>query len=210
MTVASTNMEAPARTAWCVPFLSAYRPTSGLNAYMPATCSDTTNWLSDSCPCNFMCTGVIAITATMVTCEMTIEASASRPFCVATTIAKASLMLGSFTVPFGLMPPAITNGSGRKRIDVLRNAPSRTMPENTHGPVYFAQPNQSWPATSAGEMSNGPKTAPKVEAKIMRLIARARLCGSAKSVAAYRASKFDACPLPNKNRPTINSASERC
>ena len=32
-----------------------------------------------------MCTGVIVITATMVTCEMTIEARASRPFCVATT-----------------------------------------------------------------------------------------------------------------------------
>ena len=93
-------------------------------------------------------------------------------------------MLGSLTPPFGVMPPATTSGSGLSRSAVLRNAQNKMVAENTHGPVYLCHPNQFSPAASAGEMSNGPNTAPNVDAKTIRLIAEARCSGSAKSVAA--------------------------
>ena len=45
---------------------------------MPAMCSDTTYGLTSSWPCSLRCIGVIAMTATIVTCEITIAVSASR------------------------------------------------------------------------------------------------------------------------------------
>ena len=154
-----------------------------------------------------MCTGVIVITATMTDCEITIDARASLPLGVATTTVSASFMLGSFTLPFSLMPPATTNGSGRNRTAVFTKASNNMHAENAHGPVYLCHPNHSCPAASAGEIRSGPNTAPNVDANTIRLIAWPRCSGTAKSVAAYLASKFEACPFPKRNNPTRNNGS---
>ncbi len=61
------------------PCLSLNRPTHGLNAYIPAMCSEITYELTVSWPCDFRCTGVMVITATIVICEMIIDATASVP-----------------------------------------------------------------------------------------------------------------------------------
>ncbi len=63
-------------------------------------------------------------------------------------------------------------------------AAKKQSPPSNHGPVYRPSPNHTSPARWAGLISNGPTTAPNVEAKTTWLIALARWSGSARSVAA--------------------------
>ena len=183
-TVAATRIAAPRRTEARVPFPAVYRPTSGLNAYIPAMCSDTTYWLSVSCPCSFMWTGVIVMIATIAACDTTIEPSARRPLLVAVTMRSAAGMEGSFSPAEPRTPPETTSGSGRRRSETFVNATRSTHEAKSHGPVYLCHPNAFSPAHCAGPMRSGPNTAPNVEAKTMRLMARERSAGSARSVAA--------------------------
>ena len=131
-----------------------------------------------------MCTGVIVMIATIAACDTTIEPSASRPLLVAVTMRSAAGMEGSFSSTELRTPPETTSGSGRRRSETFVNATRRTHEAKSQGPVYLCHPNAVSPAHCAGPMRSGPKTAPNVDAKTMRLIARERSAGSARSVAA--------------------------
>ena len=130
------------------------------------------------------------MTATIVAWEITIAASASRPFAVAPAVRTAAT---KFMRRCGSnVAPLTTSGSGRNRANVLAAASNKNTDDASHGPLYVASPNHSLPAHCAGATSNGPNTAPNVDANTTRLIANERWFGSARSVAAYRASKFAA------------------
>ena len=160
------------------------------------------NALTDSCPWILRCTGVIVMIATIVICDSAIAAMASREEdeCRSGMSTSESERLGPASDP---NRPAIASGSGLSLNHTFRSENVKKRPEKIQGPVYRFHPNRDSPNRSAGLIKIGPKTAPNVEAKSTLLMAFPRCSGSARSVAAYRARRFDACPLPNKNSPTM-------
>ena len=130
-----------------------------------------------------MCTGVIVITATIAAWEMTMATRASR----ARGTAPMTCTSGGPTVPSPCRPRDAAGqheGVGPEADRDVDRARTKNTEANSQGPVYLPRPNHDWPACSVGPMSSGPRTAPKVDAKMTRLIARLRWSGSARSAAA--------------------------
>ncbi len=126
---------APIWIAVSRPRRSAMRPTKGLKAYMPAMWTDTTYWLTPSCPWSLRCTGVMAITPTIAPWETIMAARASRDRGWAPMTRSAVASLGRSARASGLIPPATTRGSGRSWMPMLTAAQANSAELISHGPV---------------------------------------------------------------------------
>ena len=114
-------------------------------------CAEITYGLIVSCPCNFMCTGVIVITATIAACETAIDGQRQPRPRRRSDHARGMTDRRARCRPGGhAPPPATTSGSGRSRTAVLIIASKKHMAPNSHGPVYRSRPNHASPARSVG------------------------------------------------------------
>ena len=197
MRSSAANTSTRSRPAW-----SASQPNSGLSAYMPATCKLITRPTSWSvAPPRSMCTGVMDINPTMTKCDRAIPPVPSSAGCEANNAARTSAPVG--TVPAVRAPQPVararTSGSGRNPHQDRAAASPNIIAHNRNGPVVGLRLARLAMACT-GPAKFGPATAPKVVAQTTSAKARARRCGSARSVAAKRAARLAAVPAPMSTR----------
>ena len=106
------------------------------------------------------------------------------------------------------MPPATSNGSGRKRNQMIAAATTDRTAANAIGPTLGSSRRCGARRFHCG-VSTGPNTAPSVPSQTTAAIARGPSPGSARSAATNRPCKEAACVPPNKTMPTSRSQTQR-
>src|SRR5690349_1269727 len=155
-------------------------------------------------------TGVRDMTPTMTACPVTRPASPATA-CGEALIRDREPRGSGAGAPAGAVADAaraVSNGSGRSATTRTPAATTAATPVTSRGPARAGTPTA--PASAApGRVRFGPATAPTVVAHTTSPRERARAPGSARSVAAKRACRFDALPTPSSTIPTIRSGNER-
>ena len=188
------------------PNRSASQPTTGDSAYMPKTwtlmTSPTMFRVAPSCR---MCTGVITITDTITVWLSAIAASpsvAARDLLTARIASRSEAwwVRAAGSIPSRLL--ASSSGSGRSPTIRISAAAANAATEKRTGPASGGRPTAR-ARSPPGPVRLGPSTTPTVVAHTTVANARARVLAVARSVAAYRACRLVAVPLPNRVEPSI-------